>query len=141
MSTGRSTRPAKSKGPRASARDHAPVFAELKRILERHAADLSIVKDEPGYYYLDAAIDPKSHKPNFFGAARIMKSYVSFYLMPVYVFPELVGGLSPELKKRMQGKSCFNFAAPDAALFSELAALTDLGFERYRHAGMLVQRL
>lgn len=141
MIAGKSTRPAKAKGPRASGKDQHAVFEALKQILARHAADLSIVKDEPGHYYLDAHIDPKTHKPTFFGATRIMKSYVSYYLMPVYVFPELLEGLSPELKKRMQGKSCFNFSAPDPALFAELAALTDRGFDRYKHAGMLVKRL
>jgi hypothetical protein len=37
------------------------------------------------------------------------KSYVSFHLIPVYMFPDLLKGLSPALEKRMQGKSCFNF--------------------------------
>jgi hypothetical protein len=32
--------------------------------------------------------------------------------------------MSPALKKRMQGKACFNFTAVDEALFKELAALT-----------------
>ncbi len=32
--------------------------------------------------------------------------------------------MSPDLKKRMQGKSCFNFKTPDPVLFEELAALT-----------------
>jgi hypothetical protein len=35
----------------------------------------------------------------------------------------------------MQGKSCFNFTAPDPDLLSELAELTDQGFTRYRNAG------
>ena len=32
----------------------------------------------------------------------------------------------------MQGKSCFNFRAPDAALFQELAALTMAGLARMK---------
>jgi hypothetical protein len=52
--------------------------------------------------------------------------------MPVYVCPDLLDGMSDGLKKRMQGKSCFNFTAPDAALFDELAQLTRAGFERYQ---------
>lgn len=43
--------------------------------------------------------------------------------------------ISPDLKKRMQGKSCFNFASPDEALFNELAALTEAGFQDYRKKG------
>lgn len=48
------------------------------------------------------------------------------------MFPELVKGLSPELKKRMQGKACFNFTSVDEGLFQELAALTSKGFEEFR---------
>lgn len=32
----------------------------------------------------------------------------------------------------MQGKSCFNFRAPDAALFRELSALTKTGLARMK---------
>jgi hypothetical protein len=57
--------------------------------------------------------------------------------MPVYVFPDLLDSTSPELKKRMQGKSCFNFKTPDPTLFAELALLTERGFARYQQAGLL----
>jgi pyruvate dehydrogenase complex dehydrogenase (E1) component len=54
--------------------------------------------------------------------------------MPVYMYPDLLEGLSESLKKRMQGKACFNFKTIDPALLEELAALTQKGYER------LVQR-
>ena len=37
---------------------------------------------------------------------------------------ELVKSISPELRKRMQGKTCFNFTRIDEPLFAELEALT-----------------
>jgi hypothetical protein len=40
--------------------------------------------------------------------------------------------IPPELKKRMQGKTCFNFAEIDPALFRQLADLTAAGFDGYR---------
>jgi hypothetical protein len=52
--------------------------------------------------------------------------------MPVYYFPELLTGLSPELKKRMQGKSCFNFVEIDFILFGELDQLTEKAFDVYK---------
>ena len=52
--------------------------------------------------------------------------------MPVYMFPDLLEGISPELRKHMQGKSCFNFRKVDPALFSELAELTCRSAERFR---------
>jgi len=36
------------------------------------------------------------------------------------------------LKKRMQGKSCFNFKTVDDKLFRELARLTDKGYRRFK---------
>ncbi len=55
--------------------------------------------------------------------------------MPVYVNPALLDGISPALKKRMQGKSCFNFTKADPALFEELASLTQAGFDDYQAKG------
>jgi hypothetical protein len=52
--------------------------------------------------------------------------------MPVYAFPDLLSDVSPELRRRMQGKSCFNFARVDEPLLRELADLTDRGIVRYR---------
>jgi hypothetical protein len=37
----------------------------------------------------------------------------------------------------MQGKSCFNFSAPDAMLFRELGKLTTRGFALYRRKNLL----
>ena len=49
------------------------------------------------------------------------------------MYPEMVETISPELKKRMQGKSCFNFKKIDDALFDELVYLTKLGFSRFQN--------
>jgi len=56
--------------------------------------------------------------------------------MPVYMFPELLAGISKELKQRMQGKSCFNFKAEDPVLFRELAGLTERGFDRFQRENL-----
>ena len=111
------------------------VFAELKKFLEPYADRLAVVSDTEGNYYLDTFHIMKNKKPLFFGAAQIKKRYVSFHLMPVYVEPALLDGMSEPLKKRMQGKSCFNFRAVDAVLFSELSELTRRGFEFYEEKG------
>lgn len=57
--------------------------------------------------------------------------------MPVYVNPELLSDVSARLKRRMQGKSCFNFKFPDEILFEELADLTEAGFEDYKKHGFV----
>jgi hypothetical protein len=56
-------------------------------------------------------------------------------MMPVYACPDLLDKLSPELKQRMQGKSCFNFKTADPKLFKELAGLTQAGFARFKKQG------
>jgi hypothetical protein len=45
----------------------------------------------------------------WFGAVKLGKAYVSFHLMPLYMSPTLEKEISASLKKRMQGKTCFNF--------------------------------
>ena len=67
----------------------------------------------------------------------MQKSYVSYHLMPLYWKPELLKGMSSELRNRMQGKSCFNFKKIKPALFKELANLTRAGFAAYREAKLL----
>ena len=57
--------------------------------------------------------------------------------MPIYVFPDLLESITPELKKRMQGKSCFNFKTEDTSLFQQLKALTQAGYKKYDSAGYL----
>lgn len=112
-------------------------FQRLREILTPFEGDLVKVHDQPESYYLDAPHRMPSGKPLFFGSVRVGKQYVSFHLMPVYVWPELLDDVSDSLRKRMQGKSCFNFRRPEPELLRELEALTRTGFERYRSAGYL----
>jgi hypothetical protein len=99
------------------------VFSELKTIMSAHAKSRQVVHDTPEHYYLnEGALDAKG-KPVFFGAVKIGSGKVAFHLMPVYCKPELLDGISPQLKARMQGKSCFNFSQSDLALLKELEAL------------------
>ena len=112
--------------------DFPAVFEQLKKILAPYAAKLTITADTPQAYSLDGPYSEKWKKTVFFGSAQIKKNYVSFYLMPVYMFPDLLKDISPELKKHMQGKSCFNFKKVEPELFQELAGLAQKGVERFR---------
>ncbi len=112
--------------------DFQIIFDQLKPILQAYESNLVVTTDEPGNYYLDASAVGKNKKPIFFGAVQIKKNYVSFHLMLVYMYPDLLDEISPQLKKRMQGMSCFNFSKLDASLFVELKVLTQKGVERFR---------
>ena len=80
---------------------------------------------------------PKDGYPGYFGSVKIGKRYVSFHLMPVYMIPGLLDDVSPQLRARMQGKSCFNFTRVDELLFDELAALTQRGRGAFAEAGLM----
>ena len=112
--------------------DFPIVFEQLKSILKPYESRLTLTANTSDSYSLDGPYSEKWKKVIFFGAAQVKKNYVSFYLMPVYIYPELLKDISPELKKRMQGKSCFNFKKMEPGLFEELAKLTRQGAEKFK---------
>jgi hypothetical protein len=112
-------------------------FERLKAILASYSEELVVVLDEEDNFYLNTHFTMKNKKPMYFGSVKINKNYVSFHLMPVYVFPELLDNISPVLKKRMQGKSCYNFKTIDDEMHQELTELTKAGYLQYKNAGYL----
>jgi hypothetical protein len=114
-------------GPKA---DFAAVDRRLREILEPIRSKLVATKDGPDGLILQ--IPGLEDKPwGYVAGIRLGKRYVSFYLMSVYASPDLLESMSPELRRRMQGKSCFNFTTVDETLFAELARITEAGFEPY----------
>jgi hypothetical protein len=101
------------------------VFASLKSMLAKHAKGRVIVHDTDEHYYLNEAELDARGKPIYFGMVKIGSGKVAFHLMPVYTHPELVAEISPELKKRMQGKSCFNFDRANPTLFEEFEGVVN----------------
>ena len=89
--------------------DFDNVFARLKSIFQPYAKKMDVAHDDHTYYLLNTRHTMPNKQPLCFGGARLGNAYVSFYLMSVYACPDLLKSMSPELKKRMQGKSCFNF--------------------------------
>jgi hypothetical protein len=99
---------------------------------------IQVRSDKPDQVEFIGPPTPLSHnKDVWIGAVRIGKRYVSYHLMVVYMFPDLLQGISPELKKRMHGKSCFNFTHIDDHLLQELDELTERGFERFKQSGFI----
>ncbi|MHA7878906.1 MAG: hypothetical protein ACX931_03885 [Saccharospirillum sp.] len=117
--------------------DFTRVYQALRAIMLPYAEQLDCKTDSATELYVDTRHVMTNGKPLWFGGVQIKKRYVSYHLMPVYVNPQLLVTLSPKLKKRMQGKSCFNFTSVDEALFQELAALTEAGFRDYAQQGLL----
>lgn len=111
--------------------DFTEVFEQLKSIFKPYAKKMDVSQDTDQYYLLNTRYIMKNKQPLCFGGVRLGKNYVSFYLMSVYASPDMLKNISPELKKRMQGKSCFNFKEVDKKLFAELKALTKDGAAKF----------
>jgi hypothetical protein len=116
--------------PEPARADFDAVDRRLRAILAPLRSRLVATNDRPSGLTLE--IPGLEGKPyGYVAGIRRGKRYVSYYLMSVYAFPDLVESMSPALRARMQGKSCFNFTTVDESLFAELAEVTRAGFERY----------
>jgi hypothetical protein len=113
------------------------VFRKLKAIFNPHPKNPEVAHDTPNYYLLNTRYIMKNKQPLCFGGFRKGKAYVSFHLMSVYACPDLLKQMSPELKKSMQGKSCFNFKTVDEKLFKELAKLTKAGAQKFSNENFI----
>jgi hypothetical protein len=114
--------------------DFAATFVALKPVLAQYEKRLKVKLDTPiEYTVLTKSASPfPQHKgePLYFGSVRLGKAYVSFHLLPLYMCPELPKSISPALKKRMQGKACFNFKSePEPELVADLKRLTAEGIK------------
>jgi hypothetical protein len=108
--------------------DLAAVEARLRRIFDPYRDRLTVTREGPGGIYLE--LPGYEGKPwGYVGGTRVGKRYVSFYLMGAYD-GGLQASMSPALRKRMQGKTCFNFTHVDEALFRELETVTAMAIER-----------
>ncbi|MFC0633480.1 hypothetical protein [Brevundimonas balnearis] len=104
--------------------DFDGVFAALRAVMLNHAEGLTVTRDAPGDLVVRTRTLDATGEAEWFGAVTIKKSYVAFHLMPIYCDPALAADLSPDLTRRRQGKSCFNFKREEPALFAELDRLT-----------------
>ncbi len=106
------------------------VHDRLRQILAPYRDSLVATADGPGGLTLE--IPGLEGRPwGYVAGTRRGKNYVSYYLMALYALPELSEAISPALRRRKQGKSCFNFSLIDEDLFFELADLTNRGIAAY----------
>jgi hypothetical protein len=114
------------------------VFEDLRSLFTPFEGWAELVSDTPTRYCLAThEVRARDGYRTGFGSVEIGKRYVAVHLMPVYVHPELLDGLSPALRRRMQGKSCFNFRGVDPLLRQELEALVQSAAHRFASDGRL----
>ncbi len=110
----------------------------LIALLRPYADRLDVVDESSWGYLMQTKMTSPKKKPLMFAGVRIGKAYVSYHLVPIYMNEPLKATISPALRKRMQGKACFNFKEmPDAALLDELRTLTEAGFRSFEKAGYI----
>jgi hypothetical protein len=118
----------------ANTNDFEATFLALKKVLKPYERRLVVQENSEKNYCLVTKHIMKNKQPLWFAGVRMGKAYVSYHLIPIYACPELAKGMSADLKKRMQGKACFNFKKVDAKLFKELGQLTKTGLQKFSDA-------
>jgi hypothetical protein len=122
------------------------VFERLRSILNTHAGAFVVSEDSATRFCLSAPVGAATlrawrgkRKSEMIPVAwtEVGKAYVSFHHMALYGSPKLREGLSEELSRRMQGKTCFNFRTEKEIPVSELEELTARGCEGMRAAGFI----
>jgi hypothetical protein len=122
------TKPVKA-NRQEQAKEFGAVYARLCQMLRKHEGKLSVAVEKPGTLWMEVTGAIYRGKPLYYGGVRMGKNYVSYHLMSIYMRKV---PLSAELKKRMQGMTCFNFTSIDEKLFGELDKLTVDGLNDFR---------
>ena len=98
------------------------------RVVREHAPGGYVEEIGPKYLTLMAGKE-------MYVALANQKNYISLYLLPIYVFPELKAKLDASLEGVKCGKSCVNFKRADDLpldVIGEVVAATDI--ESYKAA-------
>ena len=114
--------------------DLSATFTTLRGVLKKHATKLLVTSDTPtDFVVAHPARTDRSGRPLFVAAVQVRKRYVSYHLMPVYAMPALLKSLTPDLRRRMQGKACFNFTEIRPTQLQELSTLTKSGIAGFKN--------
>ena len=125
-----------SQTPAASAA-FQEIFNHVRDMYRRLEHRCVVLRDEPHRYYLGThEIRAKDGYRTWFGGVEIKQTYVSAHLIPVYACPDLLEGISPDLRRRMQGKSCFNFRKMEPVI-EEFGSLVEVSARRFDRQGRL----
>ena len=70
-------------------------------------------------------------------AVILQKGYVGFYLMCIYMNDAAKKKRSPELLKRLKGKTCFHLKTLDDGLRKDIEAALEMSTKVYQERGWL----
>jgi hypothetical protein len=117
------------------------IYLKLRHLLAKHTPPLTATIDQKGKYELI------SDKPStflgrkrdnlYFGAAVIKSNYVGLYLMHLYVDPQTLATMDPQLRKLLKGKSCIHIKKLDDDLMRAIEETVVQGIALYRKHGLI----
>ena len=111
-----------------------PTAAELAATEVRLHAVLDPYRSrlEPSTIYgIPTLRRPGAKAHEWFAFVKPASRHVSFFLMPMLTWPELLDGCSTALLKRRKAKTAFNFTTLDPELVADLERLVGRAYERY----------
>src|SRR3989344_5044669 len=115
------------------------LFGKLKKLLEKNSAGLEMRESVIGsqakgskpalhlYGKKPVAIPGRKPQQTYLAGIILQKNFVGLYMMPIYSHPQLTKNLSPQLRRMLKGKSCFNVNQADRAVLSEIDKLLKEG--------------
>jgi hypothetical protein len=111
--------------------DLGDVEARLDAILEPYRSRLETFQ----IYGVPMLRRPGARAHDWFAGVSPGNGVIRFFLLPMYAHPELLDGLSADLRKRKRGASLFAFPAVDDGMLDELTNLTERSYAAYMSAG------
>ena len=78
---------------------------------------------------------PGARAHDWFAGVSAGKGVMRFFLLPMHSHPDLLDGISTELRKRKTGASLFAFKTLDDERLAELEGLVARAFDRYMSEG------
>jgi len=113
--------------PRRVAAELDVLEARLRAVLEPYLGRL-----EPFEVYgVEMLRRPGAGAHDWFAGVRAGGNSVKFSLLPMYTHPDLIEGISWELRKNKSGASVFTFTTIDTQVLAELEALVARAFDDY----------
>jgi hypothetical protein len=110
--------------------DAGELEAALRALLEPYEDRL-----EAGHIYgIDVLHRPGARAHDWFAGVRPGKGTAKLMLLPIKAHPELIGDISPALRKRLSGDALFTLKPGDEALLPELECLVAAAFDAYAGA-------
>ena len=103
------------------------IEAELKAILVPYE-DVLVAAE---IYGIEVLKRPGAKMHDWFAGVRPGKGTTKLMLLPIKANPEILEGISPELRKRVSGDALFTLKPGDDPLLPELAQVVARAFDVY----------